>query len=256
MPGASVVRTATVERGDPSDPIHKRNRSTGSRINLNLQNGAHPMNSPAPPTDEGLATQLAAALDPQPETLRRLGSGLAQHAAAEELLDVAIRYVDSPFGALLMAVTPAGVVRVAFALEGFDQVLADLATSISPRVLESSAATEAGARQLDEYFTGRRHSFDIAVDLRLIGGFRRRVVEALPTIAYGETSSYAGLAAKIGSPSAVRAVGTACAKNPIPLILPCHRVVRSDGTIGNYLGGIETKRALLEMETSGPAENR
>jgi methylated-DNA-[protein]-cysteine S-methyltransferase len=175
---------------------------------------------------------------------------LADRAADEGLLDVAVRTVDSPYGSLLLAATYEGLVRVAFDLEDHDRVLTHLATSVSPRILESARRTDAVARQLDEYFTGRRRAFDLALDLRLVHGFRRTVIAQLPDIAYGSTRTYAAVARAAGNPAAVRAVGSACSHNPIPLVVPCHRVVRSDGTIGQYLGGTETKAALLAMESA------
>lgn len=182
------------------------------------------------------------------EDLSRLHDVLVARAAADGLLDVAYRTVDSPVGPLLLARTPAGVVRVAFAVQDHDAVLQDLAARVSPRVLEAPGALDDVARELDEYFTGARHTFDVPVDLRLTAGFRRSVVEHLPDIPYGRTASYAQVAASAGSPRAVRAVGTACALNPVPLVVPCHRVVRSDGSPGRYAGGDAAKQALLDLE--------
>jgi methylated-DNA-[protein]-cysteine S-methyltransferase len=127
-------------------------------------------------------------------------------------------------------------------------VLAELAADISPRILHSRRRTDAVARELDEYFAGTRRRFDVPVDLQLVHGFRRAVIAHLSDIAYGATETYAAVAIAAGSPAAVRAVGTACAHNPVPVVVPCHRVVRSDGTIGQYLGGVEVKAALLALE--------
>ncbi|MFC4614736.1 methylated-DNA--[protein]-cysteine S-methyltransferase [Cellulomonas algicola] len=182
------------------------------------------------------------------EHLVRLRAGLVARAAEDGLLDVAYRTVDSPLGPLLLARTPAGVVRVAFAVQDHDAVLQDLAVRVSPRVLEAPGALDDVARELDEYFAGSRLTFDVPVDLRLTAGFRRSVVEHLPDIPYGRTASYAQVAASAGSPRAVRAVGTACALNPVPLVVPCHRVVRSDGSPGRYAGGDAAKHVLLELE--------
>ncbi|MCK8671627.1 methylated-DNA--[protein]-cysteine S-methyltransferase [Rhodococcus sp. HM1] len=191
---------------------------------------------------------------PRPEVsttdLAWLHTRLVVDAEAAGLLDLAYRVVDSPVGPLLVAATGAGIVRVAFASDGYDDILDDLAARISPRILEAPARLDSAARQLDEYFHGRRHTFDLPLDLRLATGFRRDVIVHLPTIAYGHTASYAEIAAASGSPRAVRAVGTACAKNPLPVIVPCHRVVRSDGGIGQYVGGVDAKRALLQLESS------
>ena len=176
---------------------------------------------------------------------------LAERAERAGLLDVAYRSVDSPVGPLLLAATEHGLVRVAFAREDHDAVLADLAREVSPRILRTSRRVDDVARQLDEYFAGQRRTFDIALDLALARGFRRTVLSQLQRIDYGRTASYAAVAAAAGSPRAVRAVGSACARNPLPLVVPCHRVVRSDGTIGDYRGGAEAKRVLLAMEAGG-----
>ncbi len=187
--------------------------------------------------------------DVSPDDLDRLRRGLVDRAAADGLLDVAYRTLDSPVGPLLVARTPAGLVRVAFAVQDHDAVLTALASTVSPRVLEAPARLDDAARELDEYFAGRRTTFDLPLDLRLLRGFRRDVVLHLTDIAYGRTASYAEVAALAGSPRAVRAVGTACALNPLPLVLPCHRVVRSDGAPGQYAGGAAAKVALLHLET-------
>lgn len=182
------------------------------------------------------------------DDLARLHRTLAEVADGAGLLDVAYRTVDSPVGPLLVAATPAGVVRVAFAVQGHDAALEDLAAVVSPRVLEAPRRLDLVARELDEYFAGRRRAFDVPLDLRLVRGFRREVVEHLGRIGYGATATYAQVAALAGRPAAVRAVGTACARNPLPLVLPCHRVVRSDGTVGRYAGGDEAKHLLLRLE--------
>ena len=183
--------------------------------------------------------------------LTRLRAGLAARAADAGLLDIAYRVVDSPLGALLLAATEHGVLRVAFASEGHDAVLTDLADRVSPRVLEAPRRLDEAARELDEYFAGRLREISVPVDLRLLTGYRREVVTALPRVAYGHTASYAQMAALTGRPRAVRAVGSACAHNPVPLLLPCHRIVRSDGGAGGYLGGPDAKRALLRLEGAG-----
>jgi methylated-DNA-[protein]-cysteine S-methyltransferase len=164
------------------------------------------------------------------------------------VLDVSYRTIDSPIGPLLLAATAKGLVRVAFDREGHDVVLGRLATQISPRILRAPRRLDGVASQLDEYFDRRRRSFDLPIDLQLAHGFRRTVLTHLRDIAYGETASYAMVAEASGSPAAVRAVGSACANNPLPIVVPCHRVVRSDGSIGQYLGGTDTKQALLAME--------
>ena len=184
------------------------------------------------------------------EALARLHARLTSAAQAQDLLDVAYTVMPSPVGELLLAATPAGLVRVGFGIEGHDAVLAQLALRVSPRILEAPERLTEPVRQLEEYFAGNRKEFNLALDFRLATGFRRIVVERLPDIGYGSTASYAALAALAGNPGAVRAAGTACARNPLPVVVPCHRVVRSDGKIGNYLGGTEAKAALLAMEAA------
>jgi methylated-DNA-[protein]-cysteine S-methyltransferase len=195
---------------------------------------------------------LAAQYSVDDNDLARLHARLAASAEHDDLLDIAYRTVDSPVGTLLIAATPAGLVRVAFSNEGHDGVLQNLSDRISPRVLHAPARLDGVALQLDEYFGGRRHNFDVPLDWQLSKGFRRIVLEHLAVdIGYGSTASYGTLARLSGSPKAVRAVGTTCATNPIPVVVPCHRVVRSDGTMGNYRGGPAAKRALLDLEGVG-----
>jgi methylated-DNA-[protein]-cysteine S-methyltransferase len=182
--------------------------------------------------------------------LDRLVERLAVQAGDQGLLDVGYRTVDSPVGTLLLAATPIGLVRVAYATEGHDTVLQALADGISPRVLRLDARLDAAARQLDEYFAGRREQFDVALDWRLSAGFRSTVLHHLPEIPYGRTATYADVAAMAGRPRASRAVGSACASNPLPVVVPCHRVVRSDGALGGYLGGVAAKAALLALEAA------
>lgn len=188
--------------------------------------------------------------DVDEETTARLRSRLVATAGAEGLLDVGYRTVDSPVGQLLLAATPEGLLRVAFDREGHDSVLGALAGSVSPRILAAPSRLDKAARQLDEYFAGRRTAFDLPLDFRLARGFRLAVLRHLADIPYGGTESYAQVAAAAGSPRAVRAAGTACATNPLPLVVPCHRVVRSDGSSGGYRGGAEAKQTLLTLETS------
>lgn len=182
--------------------------------------------------------------------LQQLRDRLVTTAEREGILDVAYRTVDSPVGPLLLAATDAGLVRVAFEVQDHEATLAALAAAVSPRILRAPARLDSVARELDEYFAHRRRLFDVPVDLRLAHGFRRDVLDQLPSIGYGRTSSYAEIAAAAGSPRAVRAVGTACALNPVPIVVPCHRVVRSDGSMGRYAGGETAKRTLLDLEAA------
>ena len=184
---------------------------------------------------------------PEPE-LAHLHARLAAEAQQEELLDIAYRTIDTPVGPLLLAATDKGLVRVAYQREDFETVLAGLATRISPRVLEAPARLDPVAAELEEYFAGTRHTFDLALDPALSTGFRQRVQQHLPQIGYGHTQTYKQVAELVGNPNAVRAVGTACATNPLPVVVPCHRVLRTDGTLGGYIGGLAAKTALLDLE--------
>jgi methylated-DNA-[protein]-cysteine S-methyltransferase len=175
---------------------------------------------------------------------------LVVRATDEGLVDVAYRTIDTPVGSLLLAGTSLGLVRIAYAKEGHDQVLEALAERISPRVLRAPARLDPAARELEEYFTRRRRLFDLPLDWRLARGFRRTVLGHLLEIEYGATASYSSIAAAAGSPRAMRAVGTACATNPLAIVVPCHRVLRSDGTLGGYGGGLEAKRLLLDLEAT------
>lgn len=205
------------------------------------------MTTPELPT----AAELLAALPRvDDDAERRLHARLAAAALDAGILDVAFRTVDTPLGALLLAATDQGLVRVAYAREDHDRVLQQLADTVSPRVLRAPARLDVAAREIEEYFVGRRTRFDLPLDFRLSAGFRRTVLAQLPDIAYGTTATYAAIAAAAGNPKAVRAVGSACATNPLPLVVPCHRVVRSDGTIGQYVGGIDAKQTLLTLEAA------
>ena len=183
-------------------------------------------------------------------TLSRLRDRLGLAAEAEGLLDVAYTTVDSPVGALLLAATPRGLVRVAYDIEDHDRVLDTLSHRISPRVLRAPRRLDAAARELDEYFGGRRRVFDLPLDLSLSAGFRQLVQRHLPEITYGQTRTYGQVAELVGNPRAVRAVGTACATSPLPVVVPCHRVLRADGAVGGYIGGTGAKKALLRLEAA------
>jgi methylated-DNA-[protein]-cysteine S-methyltransferase len=195
--------------------------------------------------------ELVQAFESTPGHLRALHARLACEAERAGLLDVTYRTLDTPVGTLLLAATDAGLVRVAYAVEGHDAVLARLAERISPRVLAAPARLDPPAEQLEEYFAGRRRRFELALDWRLASGFRRAVLGQLAAgVGYGQTASYAALARLAGHPKAFRAAGSACATNPLPVVVPCHRVVRSDGGIGEYVGGADAKRALLSLEAT------
>ncbi|WGD37315.1 methylated-DNA--[protein]-cysteine S-methyltransferase [Lysinibacter sp. HNR] len=184
------------------------------------------------------------------EKLASLRQRLEAAAQSEGLIDVAYRVIDSPLGKLLLASTHRGLVRVAFTNEDHDAVLTSLATKLSPRILRAPKRLDIAARELDEYFEHHRHTFDLDLDLSLSKGFRQLVQQRLPDIAYGQTRSYREIAELVGNPKAVRAVGTACATNPLPIVIPCHRVLRSDGSLGGYIGGLPAKTALLNLEAA------
>jgi methylated-DNA-[protein]-cysteine S-methyltransferase len=173
---------------------------------------------------------------------------LADAAASAGLLDVAYATFDSPLGTLLLASTPRGLVRLAYAEEDQDEILEQLAAMVSPRVLASPRRLDEPRRELEQYLAGRRRSFDIALDWSLSGGFRRRVLEATARIPYGAVSTYGRVAAEAGSPRGSRAAGNALGANPLPIVVPCHRVVRTGGALGGYTGGVERKRLLLDVE--------
>lgn len=170
-------------------------------------------------------------------------------AEREGLIDVAFATTDSPIGPLLVAATAAGLVRLAFAMEEVDAVLDELASRVGPRVVSAPTRLDEVRRELDEYFEGRRDHFDLSLDWRLSTGFRRTVLEHLyRDVRYGQTVSYRDLATMVGNPKASRAVGTAMATNPIPIVVPCHRVLRTGGQLGGYGGGLAAKVRLLELE--------
>ncbi len=185
-----------------------------------------------------------------PGTLSELKRRLGLAAEARGLLDVAYTTVSSPVGTLLLAATPKGLVRVAYDAEDHDRVLDTLARQLSPRVLRAPKRLDAAARELDEYFGGRRRVFDLPLDLSLSTGFRQLVQRHLPEIGYGQTRTYGQVAALVGNPKAVRAVGTACATNPLPVVVPCHRVLPAAGAPGRYVGGSAAKAALLRLEAA------
>ncbi len=195
--------------------------------------------------------ELESALRGTPASDPRLDVEAALRGAeAHALLDVTYTNVDSPIGALLVAATPGGLVRLAFEGEDVDTVLADLAAHVSPRVVRSSTRLDGVRRQLDEYFEGHRHHFALPIDWQLSRGFRRTVLERLfAEVPYGRTVSYLDLATIVGNPKASRAVGTAMATNPIPIVVPCHRVLRTGGHLGGYGGGLAAKTLLLTLES-------
>jgi methylated-DNA-[protein]-cysteine S-methyltransferase len=186
--------------------------------------------------------------------LKRAKRGVLAQAEGDGLLDVAYTEVDSPFGKMLVAGTERGIVRAALphrrgtASRPWDALLEEIAEVISPRILEAPERLDDARRQLDAYFEGRLHEFDLPLDWRLTHGFQGKAIRQIARIPYGETLTYAELAARAGNPRAFRAAGTACGANPLPPIVPCHRVLPATGGVGSYGGGPEMKRALLELE--------
>ena len=188
------------------------------------------------------------AKDPLAADYERAVSSFTNAAWDQELLDVAYGFVDSPFGPLLVAVTRRGVVRVEYPNGGLDEQLEGLAAEVSPRLLESPRLTEGLRRELDEYFEGDRHTFNVPADLTFLRGFGRRVLEETADIPFGAVATYREVAGRAGSPRASRAAGNALAANPVPIVVPCHRVVHSGGGLGGYTGGLDRKIALLRLE--------
>jgi methylated-DNA-[protein]-cysteine S-methyltransferase len=207
-----------------------------------------PTTNHVPDPDALLAALSADLTAGEADALARLHERLVVEAGREGTLDVGYRTLDTPVGALLLAATEQGLVRVAYPSEDHDAVLDKLGRLVSPRILRAPRRLDGVAGQLEQYFAGRRTIFEVPLDLRLSTGFRRMVLSHLSEIGYGQTASYAQMAAAAGNPKAVRAAGTACATNPLPVVLPCHRVIRSDGSVGQYVGGPEAKRALLRLE--------
>jgi methylated-DNA-[protein]-cysteine S-methyltransferase len=189
------------------------------------------------------ATPAAAPFDPG-----SLRSALARRAADEGLLDVAYGTLESPIGTLTVMVTARGLVRLSYPGEGVQEQLQQLADRVSPRILEAPERTDEVRRQLDAYFAGTRLAFDVPIDWRLVRGFAGDVLRATASIPFGSVSSYREVATAAGSPNAYRAAGNALGSNPIPIVVPCHRVLHAGGGLGGYTGGLERKRYLLQLE--------
>lgn len=182
----------------------------------------------------------------------RLSAALRERAAAEGLLDVAYAAMDSPLGELLVAVTPRGVVRVSYVDEAQDTVLEELASRLSPRVLRAPERTDTVRHELEEYFAGARRGFETPIDWSLVRGFAVGVLRATARVPFGQVTTYREVAGAAGSPRAARAAGNALGSNPIPIVVPCHRVVHAGGGLGGYTGGIERKEYLLRLEGARP----
>jgi methylated-DNA-[protein]-cysteine S-methyltransferase len=198
--------------------------------------------------ERAIGTAIREATSPAGVDLGALGDAIAARAAAEGLVEVAVGRVETPVGTLLAASTERGLVRLSFPRPDREEMIDELAAVIGPRVVELPDRFDRLRRQLEEYFEGRRRQFDLPLDWRLTVGFGRRVLVETARIPYGETRSYAQLAAAAGSPRAYRAAGSALGANPIPIVVPCHRVLRSGGALGGYGGGLAVKRRLLAIE--------
>jgi methylated-DNA-[protein]-cysteine S-methyltransferase len=210
----------------------RRNKDNGT-LEAALRGGAGA--KPARPAEERARAARAAAR-------------LTRRIADEGLADVSYAPSESPFGTLLLAATKRGLVRLAFPEESLDAMLEGLARRVSPRIVEAPQALDPVRRELDEYFSGRRRAFELELDWTLVGPFGRKVLRVTSEIPYGGVLSYAEVAADAGSPRGFRAAGNALGSNPIPIVIPCHRVLRSGGALGGYGGGLERKRWLLELE--------
>jgi methylated-DNA-[protein]-cysteine S-methyltransferase len=178
-----------------------------------------------------------------PELDRRFRDAAAQ----EGLLDVAYDFVDSPIGSLLVAASPRGLCRISYDADA-DREIERLAGAFGLRVLRSAKPIDAARRELDEYFEGKRHDFDLPLDVALLADFNRRVLQELARVPYGEVVTYGELATRAARPRAARAVGMVMNRNPLPIVLPCHRVIGSNGKLTGYAGGLERKETLLRLE--------
>jgi methylated-DNA-[protein]-cysteine S-methyltransferase len=203
-----------------------------------------------------MSTKALKALAGKKEADRRAeaaAAAVASAAAEHGLLDVALGVFESPVGELLLAVTPRGLVYVAFEEEEREELLGRFSRQLSPRILEHPASTDEVRRQLDEYFAGDRTRFELKLDRRMMRGIARDVLAATARVPFGSTTTYGALAERIGRPRASRAVGNALGSNPIPIVVPCHRVLRTGGDVGGYAGGPSRKRSLLALEGSLPS---
>jgi methylated-DNA-[protein]-cysteine S-methyltransferase len=201
---------------------------------------------------DGLEQRLRGAATAVPEPVL---PDLAAAAAADDMLDLAYATADSPLGPLLLASTDRGLVRVAYLdFAERDDVLQSLADRVSPRMLEAPARLDQPRREIQDYFDGRRHDFDLALDWQLMSDFTRRILTATAAIPYGAVSTYGAVAREAGSPRGSRAAGNALGSNPMPIVIPCHRVLHAGGGIGGYTGGLERKRTLLAIESGRAAD--
>lgn len=186
------------------------------------------------------------------DPVARATQRLLARADDDKLIDIAYASIDSPLGKLLAMATRRGLVRLTYPVDGFDTVLEDMAVRISPRIMEAPSRLDGARRELDEYFEGKRRHFDLPLDWQLIHGFGVAVLRQTSRIPYGTVSTYRDVATRAGSPRAARAAGNALGANPIPIIIPCHRVLHSGGGLGGYTGGLDKKELLLQLEGALP----
>ena len=186
---------------------------------------------------------------------RGLTTALARRASKAALLDVAYAEIDSPIGELMVFVTPRGLLRIKYADEPIEGVLADVASRVSPRILHAPARTDVARHALEAYFGLRRRTFNLPIDWSLVRGFTASVLRQTARIPFGDVLTYGQVAAQAGSPRAARAAGNALGSNPIPIVVPCHRVLHADGGLGGYSGGLDRKRYLLALEGSLPVRD-
>ena len=188
--------------------------------------------------------------EPDRDRAAALAAKVAARAADGEGADIAYATVDTPVGRLVAAATRRGLARLAYEdfNGGVDAVLDHLAERLSPRIVEAPARLDDARRELDEYFAGRRQAFDLPIDWSLVGPFGRRVLQATARIPFGATATYREIAERAGSPGGSRATGNALGANPLPIVVPCHRVLRSGGGLGGYTGGLHRKETLLTVE--------
>lgn len=232
-----------------TDPSPKRGAQAKANSEAKTQTKAKTARQPLNQAKTAERALKAASRDKATEAVERVSAALVERATAEGLVDVAYARVESPFGELLAASTKRGLVRLHLPPNpSAEPFIADLAARVSPRVLELPARLDDVRRQLDEYFDGRRSRFELDLDWRLIRGFSRQVLRATAALGYGETATYTQVATKAGSPRAYRAAGNALHHNPIPIVIPCHRILHSGGGLGGYGGGLDMKRRLLRLE--------
>jgi len=225
--------------------------TTATKIEQALRRGpAHARDLACAEPSSGAAAETSARTATGTTADAALGAArrLSERVADQGLADVSYAPVDSPFGELLLAASDRGLLRLAFPEENVDGVLERLAARVSPRIVQAPARLDRMRRELDEYFDGRRREFELPLDWTLVGPFGRRVLGAASQIPYGNVLTYTEIATEAGSPRGSRAAGNALGANPIPIVVPCHRVLRRGGALGGYAGGLDRKRFLLELE--------